>query len=295
MLFSFNNKQIKGLLLTTVGVLFVIPDSLLIRLISADILTTTFWRCFFSGIIISIVVLLFYLKQAKDFIKNPGINGIIFIICHGLGSIFFIAAIEMTSVASALFILSTSPVFAAIISRIFLKETISLRIFLTIIGALFGIAIISIGSSNHSEFSILGNMAALLCAITLAIHLTIARSTPNFSMVPATALSSFFTCLCISFFISPFSLSSSDWIYLLILGIIFVPIATILIVTGPRYISAAEVSLLVLLEAILAPILVWYVLGENPGLLTLIGGGIVISVLITSNVIAIKNSISIMK
>tara|TARA_B100000029_G_scaffold137530_2_gene132361 strand:- start:503 stop:1390 length:888 start_codon:yes stop_codon:yes gene_type:complete len=290
MLINFNNKQVKGLTLTTLGVLFVIPDSLLIRLISADILTTTFWRCFFAGIVISILVLLFYRKQAQIFVKNPGINGIIFIISHGLGSLLFIASIELTSVASALFILSTSPIFAAIIGKIFLKENISFRVLITIVGALIGISIISLGSASHSESAKLGNLSALFGAILLATNLTIARSTLNFSMVPATAISKFFICLCICFFITPFSLIFADWIYLIILGVIFVPFATILIVTGPRYITAAEVSLLILLEAILAPLLVWYVLGENPGILTLFGGFIVISVLIISNIIAIRNS-----
>ena len=38
------NDQAKGLLLTAIGVLAIVPDSILIRLIQADILTITFWR-----------------------------------------------------------------------------------------------------------------------------------------------------------------------------------------------------------------------------------------------------------
>ena len=34
------NDQAKGLLLTAIGVLAIVPDSILIRLIQADILTT---------------------------------------------------------------------------------------------------------------------------------------------------------------------------------------------------------------------------------------------------------------
>ena len=39
-----NNNQVKGLILTSIGVLAIVPDSILIRLIQADILTITFWR-----------------------------------------------------------------------------------------------------------------------------------------------------------------------------------------------------------------------------------------------------------
>ena len=51
------NDQAKGLLLTAIGVLAIVPDSILIRLIQADILTITFWRALIPGILISITVL----------------------------------------------------------------------------------------------------------------------------------------------------------------------------------------------------------------------------------------------
>ena len=59
---KFNNQS-KGLILTTIGVLAIVPDSILIRLIQADILTITFWRALIPGIIISLGVILFYRKQ----------------------------------------------------------------------------------------------------------------------------------------------------------------------------------------------------------------------------------------
>ena len=116
------NDQAKGLLLTAIGVLAIVPDSILIRLIQADILTITFWRALIPGVLISTAVLLFYRKPTLSFIKSPGVSGIIFIATHSIGTLLFVVAIELTSIASALFIISTSPVFATIISRIFLKE-----------------------------------------------------------------------------------------------------------------------------------------------------------------------------
>ena len=90
--------------------------------------------------------------------------------------------------------------------------------------------------------------------------------------------------------IEPFNLLLWDWIYIFILGVIFAPIATCLIATGPRFITSAEVSLLLLLEAVLAPMLAWFILFEYPGKKTFVGGAIVISVLILSNVIALRQS-----
>ena len=146
------NDQAKGLLLTAIGVLAIVPDSILIRLIQADILTITFWRALIPGLLISTAVLLFYRKPTLSFIKSPGASGIIFIVTHSIGTLLFVVAIELTSIASALFIISTSPVFAAIISRIFLKEKISLRMIFTIVGALMALDLLHLGHSTKKNF-----------------------------------------------------------------------------------------------------------------------------------------------
>ena len=284
------NKQVKGLILTSIGVLAIVPDSILIRLIQADILTITFWRALIPGVIISLGVMIFYRKPTISFLKAPKLSGLIFIISHSFGTLFFVIAIELTSIASALFIISTSPIFSAIISRVFLNEKITYRMIFTIFGALIGIGVISLGSINSESIFAIGDIAALGAAMCLAISLTAARSASNFSMIPAVGVSSLLTSLCIFYFIEPFNLLYSDWVFILILGIIFVPIATCLIATGPRYITSAEVSLLLLLEATLAPILAWFILSEFPGFETILGGVIVISVLVFSNIIALRQS-----
>ena len=285
-----NNNQVKGLILTSIGVLAIVPDSILIRLIQADILTITFWRALIPGLIIYIAVMIFYRKPTIDFIKSSKTSGLIFIVSHSFGTLLFVVAIELTSIANALFIISTSPIFAAIISRIFLNEKITIRMIFTIVGALIGIGIITFGSFNNERVFAVGDVAALGTAFCLAISLTAAISASNFSMIPAVAISSLATPLCILYFIDPFNLQFSDWMFILLLGVVFAPIATCLIATGPRYITSAEVSLLLLLEAVLAPILAWFILFEFPGYETIIGGIIVISVLVFSNIMALHHS-----
>ena len=61
---------------------------------------------------------------------------------------------------------------------------------------------------------------------------------------------------------------------------------------GPQYITSAEVGLFLVLESIFAPILVWYVLGENPGSTAIIGGVIVLLVLTISNIVGLRSKIS---
>ena len=46
------NTHLKGLMITTLGVLFVVPDSLYVRLIDADPMVPAFWRAMSSGVLI---------------------------------------------------------------------------------------------------------------------------------------------------------------------------------------------------------------------------------------------------
>ena len=60
------------------------------------------------------------------------------------------------------------------------------------------------------------------------------------------------------------------------MGLVMLPLAFGLMYIGPQYIPAAEVNLMMLLEAILGPLWVWLAVGEDPGAFTLFGGTVVI-------------------
>ncbi len=282
------NKQVKGIVITSIGVLAFVPDSLLIRLIEANILETLMYRGIFSGLLICLWSLIFLQNDFTVFIKSPKTSGIIFMLSHAIGNFFFIAAIELTSVANALFIISTSPIFSMIISKLFLKESFNPRIAITIFGALIGISFIAYGSVHNTNTSFLGDIAAIGVAISLGVSLTAARKFKKVSIVPAVGISSLTTGIILILYLNTIIISISD-LYLLIILSIIVSVGTTMLAIGPKYITSAEVGLILLMEAVLAPIVVWFVLGENPGNLTILGGSIVLMVLIVSNIIAIKN------
>ena len=85
-------------------------------------------------------------------------------------------------------------------------------------------------------------------------------------------------------------ISQSDFGYLLVMGLYVVPVGTALMYVGPRYIPAAEVGLLLLMESILGPIWVWLVFAEQPGVNTLVGGAIVLSTVVINTIWALKFS-----
>jgi drug/metabolite transporter (DMT)-like permease len=88
---------------------------------------------------------------------------------------------------------------------------------------------------------------------------------------------------------APVATWQASWPLLLAHGA-FISVATSLMTLGPRYITAAEVALLILLESVLAPLLAWAVIGEDPGQWALVGGAVVIAVLLVSNLWALRMS-----
>ncbi|MFC6582944.1 EamA family transporter [Sulfitobacter aestuariivivens] len=83
------------------------------------------------------------------------------------------------------------------------------------------------------------------------------------------------------------SIPDSQWV-LVAMHVGFIVVSSVLLAIGPRYITSAEVGLLVLLESVLAPILAWIVVGEDPGSYALVGGAVVVGALAVSNLVALR-------
>ena len=280
------NDHLKGLLFTTLGVLFVVPDSLFVRLIQADAMATAFWRGMSSGVIILVVLLAVQGLSGIRAVLRTGWPGVIYMVLIGCTTPGFVLAINNTSVANVVFIFASIPIFASVFARIFLNEPISRRMVLTMVVVMLGLGIIALGSAESELASWKGDLWALFVCAAYAAALTAVRKVKHVSMIPAIPIAYIGAAIAISFFTAPMAPVATQWPLLLGHGV-FIAIATCFLTLGPRYISSAEVSLLILLESVLAPLLVWAVIGENPGPWALVGGVVVIGALVVSNAVVL--------
>lgn len=272
----------KGLLITACGVLVISPDGLLTRLITTDHWTMIFWRALLLSFSMWLLVNLVYPNRAWQQYRSLKGPGMLMAICYSLGTISFIYAITHTSVANTLIILSTTPLFAAILGRIFMQEKIELRTLVAIAMVTLGLVVIASGSDDRGSLE--GDLVAVLGSFFLACGFSFVRRYPRISSFSAISCSGLLTALMMLPFAAPLSVSQADMGYLLIMGLYMLPIGTALMFIGPRYITAAEVGLLLLLESILGPLWVWLALGEEPGPHSLVGGAIVISTLAVNTI-----------
>ena len=274
----------KGLIITALGVLFVVPDSLFVRLIDSDPMIIAFWRGAVAGSLILVALLVSNGISAFKPVFNSGFPGILYIILIGSTTPAFVFAVTYTSVANVVFIFATIPIFALFFSYFFLGEAIQLSTVLTSIVVFLGLAIIAYGSGSSEISSWQGDLFAVYVSAAYAGALTALRKLKEISMVPAIPIAYIGTALIISLFYSPFEEFDSNGLFFVGHGL-FIGIATWLLTLGPRYLSSPEVSLLILLESVLAPLLVWFVVGEFPGEWALVGGAIVISTLLVFNLL----------
>ncbi|XXK32624.1 DMT family transporter [Rhodobacteraceae bacterium nBUS_24] len=266
-----------GMLVTALGVLVFVPDALLLRLIGGDMLAVSVWRGLLAG---SVFLIWSYgISNAPRPTLRESLSGLCLLVAvlEGASMTLFCASIGHTSVSNALFIFATAPFIAVGLSWVFLRELVPLQTLLAISVSMMGVIVIVSGS--FSQASLIGDGLAFLNACTVAGFYVALRKIGPKNMLPSIGAGYVIGALCVMPFADFQTYTTAQVGYLLLNGAIMLPVAIGLLSIGPRYLPAAEVSMLTVLEVILAPSLVWFVLGENPGAQSLIGGAIIIGMI----------------
>ena len=283
------SQHAKGLIITALGVLIISPDGLLTRVIHVDHWTMIFWRAVILSFGMWFIASLMHPTNTWQKYKSIGRVGMVMVLTYSMGTVSFMIAITHTSVANTLIILSTTPLFAALIGWLTLREPIVARTWCAILLVCIGVFVISSDSESQTS-SLLGDIAAMGAAFCLAAGFSVVRRYPKTSVFPIISISGLVTALLVLPLAQPFSVTQADMGYLIVMGFYMLPIGTALLYLGPKYIPAAEVGLMLLLESVLGPVWVWLALGEQPGVRSFIGGAIILSTLAISATWAIKTT-----
>ena len=239
------------------------------------------WQYIFGrGSTIFILLNLYlYFEEGKDFYKNyfkMGTSGLVGGSGLGVAMICFMFSITNTSAAITLLCLAAMPFFTALLAFLFLKEKISLNVWISIIIASIGIGIMAIG--NNSDTSLIGFIFGITSSVGFSIFsvsLRWRKETPKFT---TTAFAGFFCVIFASIMILSNDLvffSSSYNSSLFSLHGTLVCLGLILYSIGSKAIPAAELTLLSLTEVIGGIFWVWlplFGINEIPTTNTIIGG-----------------------
>ena len=268
------NPQAFGILVTLCGVMIFVPDALIMRLIGGDMLALAFWRGVISGSIFLVLNQIFAPRSMPAKGEWFDRKGLLIIALNAGGVLSWCSAMQHTSAANALLVLAIAPFLAAILSFFLLKERIDRVTALAIALVFTGVLVLASGSLGQGR--LLGDGFALMNAITIAAYYVTLRTTGRRNMLPHLALGSILGGLLAVPFADFEFVTTTQALLIFLSGAIILPGAAGLLMLGPRYLPAPEVSMITLLEVILGPLLVWAVIGENPGQMTLIGGAIIV-------------------
>ena len=239
------------------------------------------WQYIFGrGLTIFILLNLYlFFEEGKNFYKNYykiGLSGVIGGSGLGVAMIAFIYSITNTSAAVTLLCLAAMPFFTALLAFLFLREKISINVWISIIIATVGIVIMAIG--NSGEKSLIGFIFGLTSSIgfsVFSVTLRWRKETPKFTTV---AFAGFFCLIFSTIIILTNDLvffSSSYNGFLFSLHGTLVCFGLILYSIGSKAIPAAELTLLSLTEVIGGIFWVWlplFGINETPSTNTIIGG-----------------------
>jgi len=277
---NLTDKQ-KGIALSLIGVLIITPDSLFIRLINLPSWELLLFRGLVPFICLSIFLLFYYKKKFLNSILILGLPGLLYAILIALGNTTFVISIQNTNVANTLIMIALTPFATAILSSIFIKEHPSKRMWITIIACFFTILFIFYESYQGNR--LFGDFFGLLAAIFIGGSAVVIRYSKSFDFLPALLIAKLFTILIPIAFIHSFPeslLVNSDKLFFIILMGLFLIIPLACMTIAPRYIPAYEVEIFFILETILGPIWVWFVIHEQPSTKTIIGGIVIILIII---------------
>ena len=270
------NNEILGTLCLLAAGFFLSFGGLLIKLVDgASTMQITSYRSITFSLVALIYILIKFKKQTPQAFIQIGSSGLLLVLILTLSNIFFVFGMSNTSVANAVFIMSTGPLWAAVASYFYLKKIIGTKTIIAILGSMFGIMIMFSQGLDSSRG--LGNMIILGVPICFAAQLTIINKKSNIDFMPSTFLAGILIIVIGLFFIEEHTISSRDLFIVLFMGAFQVGLGFLLITVGSRYIPPHRAALYVLLEPILAPIWAWIGIGEKPPIVELVGGVIVFS------------------
>ena len=218
--------------------------------------------------------------------RAVGWHGVLVGTVLGLGSIAYVFALLFTTVANAVFIIGASPLVAALVGWLWLRERLYASSVITMFVAFGGIGLMLADGFVAGRW--LGNAMALLVVASFVAFLLLLRRQRGVDMLPATSVAGIVAALVAAVMAGSLSISGHDLTIALLLGSVQFCGGFMLITMATRYVPAAEVALFSLSEAVLAPIWVWLGVDEVPSALTLSGAAVVFAAVVGYCVVAIR-------
>lgn len=272
------SNALKGVLLVGGATLFWSLSGVFIRYVpEVDPWNLNAWRGLATAIALLVWMFCAHGSAVAGHFRRSAPLGLLATACFfGIGSSLYIAAMQLASVAAVSCVAATSPLFAALLARLWLGERTSLKVFLAIFAALAGVGVVAMGEAGASLTGFSGAMIALVVAICFAGQTVTLRRYHDVAMEPALIIGGLGIFLVVSLAIGLEAISFRALVIIGLMGVFQLALPLVLFMRGARYVPAVQMVLISLADAVLNPFWVWLVHGEVPVSSVYMGGAIIL-------------------
>jgi len=277
--------QKRLMLVLAVGIVAISSSAILIRLSQAPSLTIAFWRVTFSSLLLA-PVWLSSSRRCELFALTPRQRWQLLAsgVCLGLHFWSWISSLAYTSVTASVLLVTTNPLWVALLAPWAVRERPTLRIWLGIAVAMSGTAWVALGASGGQQTNpLLGNGLALLGAFAASGYLLLGRSIrPHLQLVSyaSATLAVAWITLALAMLLrrSPFvGFPCHEWLLFFAMAALPQMLGHNAFNWALRYLRADVVSVILLAEPIGAALLAWLILHEIPSAHVLGGGPLLLA------------------
>ena len=212
---------------------------------------------------------------------------------NAMTMLLFVGANKTTTAANAILLQYLAPVFTAFIGAALLKEKARTEHWVSIFFVALGMAIMFADKFDGGR--LFGDLLALMSAVTFSLYFVFMRMQKEGSPLESNLLSQWIAagvCLLVSLFLPMPQFTQKSVAAALLLGVVQIGIPSILIAYAIKRISAVSASLIAVIEPVLNPVWVFLVLGEYPGMNTIIGGAVILLAVTGVSMIGARRSIA---
>jgi len=266
-----------------VGVVAVSWAAIFIRLAEAPALSVSAWRMLFAGV----PAAAFALWRRRPELSALDHRGWGWLAASGVALALhfatWIASLRLTSVASSVSLVSTQPIWVAILAWLFLRERIGRWAITGIALSVVGGAMVAGADFALSGQALWGDLLAIAGALFAAIYFVVGRrvrATLSLGAYVGVVYAVAALALVLSAGIAGEPLSGftrSTWLQLLLLALVPQLLGHSLLNWALRYLSAPFVSLTILAEPVISTLLAIPLLGEWPGWLQVLGAALTLA------------------
>ena len=276
--FSRVNPQALAYLQILAGALLLSTGSTVIKAVHLSAFELAGWR--------AVVITLFLLIAVRPSRQCWDRKLVPAAVAHAVTTILFMVGNKLTSAATAIFLQYTAPVYLLALGPWLLKEPVTWRdvvLVMLMIGGMLLLLTHPAAPSATATNPLLGGIVAAICGVTWAFTTLTMRGLARIPdtgfqrSIAAVIVANIGLALVLLPIVGvPSTARPLDWLLVSYMGVLQLGSSFILIALGLRRVTALEGALLLLLEPVLNPLWAWWVHGEVPSRISMVGGVLIL-------------------